>query len=70
MSKLEQLRKDKGLSQAELAKELGVDQSTVCLWEKEKTFPRVEVAIRLAEALGCTLEEIYRTKRTCGVSTS
>lgn len=70
MSKLEEKRKEKGLSQAALAKELNVDQSTVCLWEKGKTFPRVDVAIRLAEMLGCSLEDIYRSKESCNASAS
>ena len=65
MSKLEKLRKDKGMTQATLAKSLGVDQSAVCLWEKGKTLPRADVAIRLANLLGCTLDDIYRNKGNC-----
>lgn len=62
MSTLKERREAKGFSQAELAKTLGVDQSSVSLWEKCKTFPRVDVAIRLANILGCTLDDIYRAK--------
>ena len=67
MSKLEQLRKNKGISQKVLAETLGVDQSTGSLWESGKTFPRPDVAIRLACALDCTIEDIYRTREPSGV---
>lgn len=70
MSKLEQLRKNKGISQKMLAETLGVDQSTVSLWEKGKTFPRPAVAMRLAKALGCTIEDIYQTEDASRVSAS
>ncbi|MBR2422583.1 MAG: helix-turn-helix transcriptional regulator [Oscillospiraceae bacterium] len=70
MSALKNAREAKGLSQAALAKSLGVDQSTVCLWECGKTSPRPDVAIRLASILGCTLDDIYRVKATSEVSAS
>lgn len=56
---IKSLREAKGLSQKELAKELGVDQSAVCLWENGKTFPRVPVAQRMAKILDCSLNELY-----------
>ena len=68
VSALKNAREAKGLSQIALAKILGVDQSTVCLWERGKTLPRVDVAIRLANVLGCTLDDIYRKKETSGAS--
>lgn len=61
MSTLKEMREAKGLSQASVAQTLGVDQSAVCLWEKGKTMPRHKVAIRLADLLGCTLDDIYRS---------
>lgn len=60
MPTLKKLREEKGLSQTELAELLGVDQSSVCLWERGKTFPRNKTAVRLADVLGCTLDELYR----------
>lgn len=65
MSTLVKLRKDKGMTQSTLAKSLGVGQSAVCLWEKGKTLPRADVAIRLANLLGCTLDDIYRRNDPC-----
>lgn len=57
--KFSELRKERGFTQKDLAKELGVDQSAVSLWESGKTFPRVEVATRLAKFFGCTLDELF-----------
>lgn len=70
MSTLKNARESKGLSQMALAKILGVDQSTVCLWECGKTSPRPDVAIRLANILDCTLDDIYRAKAVSEVSAS
>lgn len=37
---IRKLRKDLSMSQAKLAAEVGVDQSTVSLWERDKITPR------------------------------
>lgn len=42
------LRLDMGLSQTKLAKELGVSQDTVSLWERGKSYPDAEMIIKLA----------------------
>ena len=70
MSALKNAREAKALSQVALARLLGVDQSTVCLWECGKTFPRPDVAIRLANILGCSLDDIYRAKMESELPTS
>lgn len=54
-----ELRRRKGLTQAEVARELGVNQATVCLWERGKTFPRAAAAVKLAGLLGCSLDTLY-----------
>ena len=52
--KVKELRTKKGLSQAELAKLLGVTIRTVCGWETEGRYPRKqELYGRIAETLGC-----------------
>lgn len=61
----EELRKKKGYTQATLAKALEVDQSTVCLWEKGKTFPRADIVFKLAELFECSIDEIYISIRRC-----
>ncbi len=51
-------REGRGLSQQELAQELGVDQSTVSLWESGKTKPRANLLPKVAKLLGCTIDEL------------
>ena len=40
-ARLVELRKEKGLSQVGLAKELGVSYATICRWEKENREPQI-----------------------------
>lgn len=49
-------REKSGMTQKELALELGVDQSTVSLWEIGKTQPRAKLLPKLAKILGCTTD--------------
>lgn len=51
-------RKQLGLSQADVARELGVDQSAVHLWETGKAKPSTKRLIPLALLLKCTVEDI------------
>lgn len=63
VANFESLRKAKGYTQTQLAKMLDVDQSAVSLWEAGKTFPRIEIAMKVAKILNCTLEELFEAIR-------
>lgn len=56
-------REQLGLTQAELAKEMGVDQSAVCLWETGKTLPRAKLLPKLAEILKCSVDDLVKINR-------
>lgn len=58
--KIKELRIAAGLTQAELAKKLNVDQSAVSLWEAGKTQPLRKIRKELAATLGCTVDELMR----------
>lgn len=53
--KIEKLRKEKGLSQENLAKAIGTARRTIIGWESEGRYPRrQEMYEKLADALGCS----------------
>lgn len=51
-------RQSLGITQAELANILGVSPSTISMWEVGKSHPRVTLLPRVAEILGCTVDEL------------
>ena len=52
------LLREKGLSQGELAKKVGVTERAVEYWSSGKRVPNLKVAYYIACALGITLEEL------------
>ena len=56
---IKQYREARGLSQLQLAKRLGVDNSTVCSWESGRINPSLTMAVRLADELtGGSLDKL------------
>ena len=51
-SKIRAYRRDTGLTQAQLARRLGVAQPTVCNWEKGRSAPSHRTALKLAAMIG------------------
>lgn len=49
MNTVKKLRQEKNLTQAELAKILNLDQTTVSKWELEKALPDTQMLIKLAK---------------------
>lgn len=58
-NRLRQLRQERGLSQQELAERAGVTRQTVSGIESGRYLPTVPVALRLARALGCRVEDLF-----------
>ncbi len=56
--KLQQLRKEKQMSQEELGNLLLVSRQTVSLWENNQTVPTVDNLIRLKEIFGVSIDSI------------
>ena len=50
------LRKTKGLSQAVLARKLGINQASISLWESGKTNPDTETLMKLAKIFDVPLD--------------
>ena len=54
--RLKELRKEKKISQVELAKEIGVGKSIISLWEKGECDITLSKAKTLAQFFGVTLD--------------
>lgn len=53
-------RKLLNISQVDLAKKIGVTQGLVSVWESGKYLPRAEKLPLIADALGCTVDDLLR----------
>ena len=58
MNPIANLRKEQGLSQKQIAEELGVRQSTVSQWESGKNLPDILTAQKLALLYGVSIEAL------------
>ena len=56
---IKRLRKEAGLRQEDLAKELGVSRQTIIAIENNKYNPTLELAMRLAVQSGKNVEDIF-----------
>ena len=57
---LRELRARNGLTQAQLAEKVGVTRKTINTVENRVFVPSTILALKLAEALGVPVEEIFR----------
>lgn len=53
-------REKVGMTQAEVAKAVGVDQSAVSFWETNKTAPRAAMLVKLAQLYCCTVDDLLQ----------
>lgn len=51
-------RESRGISQSELAKHIGINQSTISLWEDNKRTPTIENCVLLADFYEITLDDL------------
>ena len=56
------LRKEKGMTQLELARHMGVTDKAVSKWERNLSFPDVASLPKLAEVLGTSVDELLEVK--------
>lgn len=55
---LKALREAAGLSQRELARMIGQEQSNISYWERTGKVPRSDLLVPIAEALGASVDEL------------
>jgi len=58
-NRLRELRLQQGLTQVTLAERVGVTRQTIIAVEKGKFVPSVKLALRLADTLGASLENVF-----------
>lgn len=63
---LKRIRTDKGLSQEELAKMIDSKQGTISAWEVGRNEPSMADVARLADALGCSQQELIGIEKKQG----
>ncbi|WP_346697395.1 helix-turn-helix transcriptional regulator [Thermophilibacter mediterraneus] len=56
---VKQLRKQAGLRQEDMARELGVSRQTIIAVENDKYNPTLELAMKIARLLGLHVDEIF-----------
>lgn len=58
------LRREKGMTQKELADMLNITDKAVSKWERDIAFPDTQTIPKLAEILGISVEELMNAKST------
>lgn len=58
-----ELRKEKGMTQLELAEKMGVTDKAVSKWERDLSCPDINSLPNLAEILGVSVDELMQIKR-------
>ena len=58
-----ELRKDRKLRQEDLAEKLGVTRQTIIAIENDKYDPTLELAMKIAEFFGVSVNEIFHLRR-------
>lgn len=63
-NRVEQLRKEKGLSQTDFARRIRVSRQTVSAIENGKYNPSLELAFTIADFFELRIEEIFKPERS------
>lgn len=60
MTRLREIRKHRGITQVQLAEIIGVEQSTISQWETGRSQPSLKIAVKIANALGCKVDDLIK----------
>ncbi len=66
---LRELRQAQGITQEQLASELGVSNRSVSRWETGRTMPDFDLLIELAKRYGVSVDEVLAAERSTGMDT-
>lgn len=57
--KLNELFEEKGIRKKHVAKQIGVDATTISNWVSGKSYPKLNQAVQLADILNCDITDLY-----------
>lgn len=57
---LQHLRATRGMTQEQLAEQLGVSRQSVTKWESESSYPEMDKLIGICELFGCSLDDLVK----------
>jgi len=57
---IEELIKKRGLQKGYVANKLGVSNDTLTNWIKNRSMPKLDIAVELADILDCDIKDLYR----------
>ena len=58
--RIREMRERAKLTQKDLAVEMGMDRSAIAKWETDAALPTADKLPKLAQVLGCTIDELFR----------
>lgn len=64
LTKIKEMRKQLNLTQGDLANQLSVTQGAVSQWESGLTNPTLEMLVKIAAVLRCTVDELLSDEKT------
>lgn len=59
------IRRERGLIQADLARAAGISRSSLCDFELGRSLPSADLLEQLADALGLTMDELWKGTGRC-----
>lgn len=57
--RIKEMRQAAGITQAELAEKINVNQTAVSQWERGAALPACDKLPAIAEVLGCTIDDLF-----------
>lgn len=66
MNRFKGYREKANLTQQQLAEKMEITQKSITKWETGKGYPRADKLPTLANALGCTIDELFDEKQNPG----
>lgn len=61
--KLQNLRKEKKMSQEQLADKLGISRQAVSKWESDQTYPEMDKLIALTKIFDCSMDDLVQKEK-------